>query len=321
MENCKIELKNLEEWRSTLDACIRCGYCFEHCPISKYTGWESDTPRAKLIMIYGILAGKLEPSKEMMEKISSCFHCQRCSAACTSGVPLTEIFAAAKRDFSGTALESLGTTSETDLQCARCLVCIGTCPHDARAWSPEEARIVTDLTKCQGCGICLTVCPAKATKIGHTYGTGTDEMKKSVQNFLDKEQNPDGKAIVFGCNWSFYPGMQSSTMASDTSMSSDYQILINMCGGRIGKPLLLEPFVQDAWGVLVACCPDGECEHDGNKRAKIHIQELKDLFKTIDIDPERVQLVEISHGDKAGFQKAVDQFMETVNALGPISGS
>lgn len=309
-----MELKHLEKWKNTLDGCIRCGYCYEHCPVFKYTRWESDAPRAKLIMLYGLLSGKLEPSTYIADKLFSCFYCGRCVAACSSGVPLTDIFTDARADFSGTEFESPGTTSVTGWECGLCLTCVRACPHEARSF--QDGKIVTDPVKCQSCGICTDLCPNQTAVNASSYGTDRAYLTREVREFLEKETS---KAIIFGCNWSFYPELQSSYIQHHERPIPDYKILINMCGGRLEKPLLLEPFLQKAWGVLVACCPDGDCEHKGNEKAKSHVAALKELFKTMDIDPERLQLVQIAHGDKTGFQKAIDAFMETINGLGPLS--
>ena len=51
-ENSKLE--KLEKWKGALNKCIRCGYCYEHCPIYKSTRWEIDSPRGKLILLYGL---------------------------------------------------------------------------------------------------------------------------------------------------------------------------------------------------------------------------------------------------------------------------
>ncbi len=313
METRKFETKHLEKWKNNLDSCIRCGYCYEHCPIFKHERWESDAPRAKMISIYGLLSGQLEPSKYIADKIASCFYCGRCVAACSSGVPLTDIFTDAKRDFAGTEFESPGTTSVTGPECAACLACVRACPHEARSF--VDGKIVTDIVKCQSCGICVDVCPNKAVSNNLSYGTNQTALRREINTFL---QQDNSKAIVFGCNWSYYPDLQSSQLPPSENPNPEYKILINMCGGRLEKPLLLEPLLQKAWGVLVACCPDGDCDHNGNVHAKNHVQGLKSFMKDIDIDPERIHLVQIAHGDKAGFQKAINEFMERIKALGPL---
>lgn len=263
-------------------------------------------------MIYGLLSGKLEPSAYISDKLSSCFYCQRCVAACSSGVPLTDIITDAKRDFKGTEFETPGTTSVTNTDCAVCLACVRACPHEAREFI--NGKIVTDTVKCQSCGICVDICPNQAVATNLSYGTDRSSLNREIGAFLDKD---NAKAIVFGCNWSYYPDLQSSVM--ETTEDPEYKILINMCGGRLEKPLLLEPLLRNAWGVLVACCPDGDCEHDGNLKAKTHVAGLRELLKEMGLDEDRLQLVQIAHGDKAGFQSAIDTFMETLNKLGPLN--
>ncbi|MBF0259249.1 MAG: hydrogenase iron-sulfur subunit [Desulfamplus sp.] len=323
MKKRKFELNHLLKWRNTLDKCIRCGYCYEHCPVFKYTRWETEAPRAKLTMIYGLLSGKLEPSKYMADKIFSCFNCQQCVAACSSGVPLTEIFTDARADFAGTEFDTTGTTSITGYGCANCLTCVRACPHDARYF--KDGHIVTDSILCQSCGICMDLCPNQSVSATHKYGTDRIYLNRQITDFL---QRKNSKVIVFGCNWSFYPDLQSSSYDLEASYvpiyeqpDPEYKILINMCGGRLTKPLILDPFLENAWGVLVACCPDGECEHEGNVKVTAHVKGMKPVLDALDIDSERLGLVQISHGDKSGFQKAIDAFVERVKVLGsPVSG-
>ncbi|HHY96108.1 MAG TPA: FAD-dependent oxidoreductase, partial [Firmicutes bacterium] len=46
--------------------------------------------------------------------------------------------------------------------CASCLTCLRWCPHGAISLATGKA--VVDARKCQGCGICVAVCPARAIK-------------------------------------------------------------------------------------------------------------------------------------------------------------
>lgn len=314
METKTKEFKRLEKWQGTLASCIRCGYCYEHCPLFKYTGWESDAPRSKIITAYGLLTGELEPTEAAAHKLFSCFYCKRCEAACSSGVPLTEIFTDAKKDLAEMGLKGPGTTSITSLQCARCLVCIAACPHEARSYDGKD--IVVDPGLCQSCGICQEVCPAGAATIVNTYGTGREELVEKASQFL--KTHTAAKAIVFACNWSYYPDLQASELPQSETVDKQYEILVNMCGGRLEPQLLMAPFLENAWGVLVACCPDDECQHGGNLRAKKMVDGLQKTFKTLDIDPERIHMVQIPAGDKTLFQAEIDTFVDQLNKIGPI---
>ena len=313
MEMKTMEFKNLEKWKSTLDNCIRCGYCYEHCPLTKFTRWESDAPRAKMSMLFGMLSGELEPSSYIAEKLFSCFYCQRCVAACSSGVPITEVFTDARADFVGTEFEMPGTTSVTGPNCVACLACVRACPHEARSF--ENGVVVTDKVKCQGCGICVDVCPRQTIEIKTGYGTDRKYLDNEVTRFLAKD---NAKAAIFACNWSYYPDLQTAEEGPFDGEAPEYKIFVNLCGGRLEKTQLIEPFLNSAWGVLVACCPDGDCEHDGNVKAKSHVAYLRAAMEAMDISPDRLKVVQIAHGDKAGFQTEIDTFMEDINSLGPL---
>jgi coenzyme F420-reducing hydrogenase delta subunit/formate hydrogenlyase subunit 6/NADH:ubiquinone oxidoreductase subunit I len=311
----KTRFKHLEKWESTLSACIRCGYCFEHCPMFKYTGWESDAPRAKLITAFGLLSGELEPTKIAADKIFNCFYCKRCEAACSSGVTLTEVFTDAKKDLVEMGFRGPGTTSVTYMNCARCLVCVKACPHEARFHG--EDGIETDPVKCQACGICVEACPAGAAKIENNFGTGREDLITESSRFLSTHTS--AKAIVFACNWSYYPDLQASRLPESETHDKDYEIYVNMCAGRLESQLLMAPFLNKAWGVLVAACQEDECQHkNGNTRAKKMIQGLQSTLERVNIDPARLQVVEIPAGDKTLFQAEIDTFIDRLNAMGPI---
>jgi coenzyme F420-reducing hydrogenase delta subunit/formate hydrogenlyase subunit 6/NADH:ubiquinone oxidoreductase subunit I len=314
MKPIEKKFTHLKKWESTLAACIRCGYCFEHCPMFKFTGWESDAPRAKIITAFGLLSGEVVPTPAAAEKIFNCFYCKRCEAACSSGVTLTEIFTDAKKDLQEMGFKGPGTTSITQLNCARCLICVGACPHEAR--SHGKTGIETDPAKCQSCGICVEVCPAGAAKMGNTFGTSRDELTQKANLFLNSHSS--ARAIVFACNWSYYPDLQASRLPESETKDKAYEILVNMCGGRLEAQVLMAPFLNNAWGVLVACCPEGDCQHEGNVKAKKMIANLKKTLETVKIDPERVHVVEIPAGDKSLFQAEIDTFVEKLTTLGPI---
>jgi len=314
MENKTKEFKHLEKWQGTLANCIRCGYCFEHCPMFKHTGWESDAPRAKIITAFGLMAGEIEASESVADKMFSCFFCKRCEAACSSGVPLTEIFIDARKDLVEQGFKGPGTTSTTQLNCARCLICVGACPHEARAY--DGKGIATDPSKCQACGICLEACPAGAAKIEGSFGTNREALIKRATTFLTTHES--ARAIVFACNWSYFPELQASVLPDSETREKSYEILVNMCGGRLEAQVLMAPFLHNAWGIMVAICPDGDCQHDGNLRAKKTIETIQSTFKKIDIDPARIQLVQIPAGDKTLFQAQIDTFVDNLNKMGPI---
>jgi len=311
----KLKFKNLEKWEGMLAKCIRCGYCYEHCPMFKYTRWESDAPRGKNILAHGLLTGEIELTPEIAEKSFSCFFCKRCEAACSSGVQITDIMLDLRRDLVELGYKGPGTTSITDPSCARCLQCVRACPHDAREFIDGQG-IVVDPVLCKSCGICVEICPIDAVTIPLSFGTDTAEMDRRATEFLQSHES--AKAIVYACNWSYHPDIQNSRLPESETHDKEYEILVNLCGGRLDKNLLLTPFLNQAWGVLVGVCPDGECTHDGNVAAAKRVTKMKETLESLDINPERIHLVQIPKGDKQLFQAEIDTFMEKLNQMGPI---
>ncbi len=301
------KLARLARWEKDLDKCIRCGYCFQHCPIFKATRWETDTPRGKLILLHGLLQGALEPSAYLAEKIFECFHCRRCEKACSSGVRPLQIFTDARADLLEAGWQPTGTVSVTDHErCARCLACLRLCPHEARRFDGEKLQ--TDPAKCQGCGGCLDACPAEAISI-KGFGTAPDELSAQLAKFLDAH---DGlKVVTFACSWSSYPGL----LHARRSVAEPEGILITACAGRLAGRTVLEAFQRGARGVLLAGCQEKDCEHGGLARAEKRMRRLQGWLGQAGIRPERLKWVQIGFSDPAGLARARTEFMREIAAL------
>jgi coenzyme F420-reducing hydrogenase delta subunit/NAD-dependent dihydropyrimidine dehydrogenase PreA subunit len=311
-----MKFARLKKWEHQLNACIRCGYCYEHCPLYKSTGWESDAPRAKLVLLFGLQIGQVEPSPTVAKKLFECFDCKRCEAVCSSGVPFTEILRDARCDLRDAGLDVDGLTSfNTDGGCARCLSCVRVCKHEARSVTTDRC-VVVDRVKCVGCGACVEVCPRLTVQLSSTHGVSQSELAREMDTFLDGRPSGDAKAIVFCCNWSSYPGILNSRYAEPAA--EEYKILVNMCAGRLPPQLIMHAFEHDAWGVLVSGCPDDECEHDGNLRARQSLQAFGQTLGDIGLDPRRIDYVEIPRGNPAKLEQAIADFMGQLHELGPL---
>ncbi len=93
-----MQTKNLKKWEEDLNRCIRCGYCFEGCPIFKEEGWEVDGARGKLLLAYGLLMDDLEPSDYIAQKLFECTFCRDCVERCSAQVSIPDIISAVRAD-------------------------------------------------------------------------------------------------------------------------------------------------------------------------------------------------------------------------------
>lgn len=314
----KVEFKRSKKWEGELDKCIRCGYCYELCPLFKTFNWESDTPRGKLLLIYGLITGEIKPTQEIVEKIFQCFYCKNCSDNCSAGVPITDIFTDARADLIEAGFEVEGTIVKIDEDlCSVCGICVPLCKYEALSINEEDEehrKIVVDKVECRGCGLCVAACPSGAISHKEGYEVTLPELHEKVTSLL--KENEDMKLIVFCCNWSVFPGMQLSE--SPTLIKMPYGVIVSMCSGRVAPELILDAFEEGAWGVMVAGCPPEECDHDGNYKTRRRLLLLKNFLEQLGIEPKRLRLDWFSTGESAKLNKAIDDFVKELEKLGPI---
>ncbi len=79
------ESKYLED----LAKCVRCGSCKAQCPTYAEDPMESMGARGRIMLLHGVVTGKLAPSDLLNERIFSCVLCGACSASCPLGVDIS----------------------------------------------------------------------------------------------------------------------------------------------------------------------------------------------------------------------------------------
>ncbi len=93
-----MEARELSRIENEMYVCIRCAYCLEECPVRLRTGWDTDGPRGKVILSYGLLKGEIEPSAAVAMKLFQCTTCRDCMSKCPANVEIMGIVAAARAD-------------------------------------------------------------------------------------------------------------------------------------------------------------------------------------------------------------------------------
>lgn len=317
VSQAKMEFSRLKRWRNELDICIRCGYCYEHCPLFRTSDWEIDTPRGRLLLTYGLLTGDVEPSAYVAEKLFECFYCRNCSKSCSAKVSPPDIFTDARADLSEAGFVAQGTTAANDeTLCMACGRCVSACRAEALSMDMPNMRVVVDKVKCKGCGVCIAECPVGAMSQKEGYGVSRRELSAKTAESL-RSMNGKPKVIVFSCSSSITPGLQLSRMESAGAESAS-GIIVTACSGRIDPGLILDTYHRGAWGVMIACCPLGECESDGNYRAQERCASVGKLLGLLGVGPERLRLECFATGEAQKLKNAVKGFASEMALLGPL---
>jgi coenzyme F420-reducing hydrogenase delta subunit len=80
----------------------------------------------------------------------------------------------------------------------------------------------------------------------------------------------------------------------------------------------MKAFEDGADAIFVAGCLEGECHYlEGNLRAKKRIAYVKKLLAEVRIEPERIEMFNLSSAMGGRFAEIVEEMTERVIKLGP----
>jgi len=88
----------IEQQFATIDACRFCFMCRHVCTVGVVSGWESDTPRGKGLILFKILRGHATYSDDLVETIYRCCLCGMCRTWCVGGYTMPEAVLLARSD-------------------------------------------------------------------------------------------------------------------------------------------------------------------------------------------------------------------------------
>jgi coenzyme F420-reducing hydrogenase delta subunit len=131
------------------------------------------------------------------------------------------------------------------------------------------------------------------------------------------DPNFEPEIIVFACHYCAYA---AADLAG--SMRLQYPSNIRMiklpCTGKLEVIHLLKALEAGADGVYAAGCLEGECHYlKGNLWARKRIDHVKDLLTEVGIEPERVEMYNMSSAMGAKFAEVATEFTARIKALGP----
>ena len=99
---------------------------------------------------------------------------------------------------------------------------------------------------------------------------------------------------------------------------SNIKIINVPCTGRVDILHLLKAVEDGADGVYVAGCLEGDCHYiSGNLKAKKRVAYVKKVLEDIGLEPERVEMYNMSAAQGARFAEIAREFTERIRELGP----
>ena len=148
-----------------------------------------------------------------------------------------------------------------------------------------------------------------------TGAAGAEAPEEAPKKPVDPDFEPE--IIVFACHYCAYA---AADLAG--SMRLQYPSNIRMiklpCTGKLEVIHLLRAIEAGADGVYAAGCLEGECHYlKGNLWARKRINHVKTLLAELGMEPERVEMYNMSSAMGAKFAEVATEFTNRIKELGP----
>jgi len=132
---------------------------------------------------------------------------------------------------------------------------------------------------------------------------------------VDPDFEPE--IIVFACHYCAYAAADlAGTMRLE--YPSNIRIIKLPCTGKLEIIHLLRAIEAGADGVYAAGCMEGECHYlKGNLWARKRVNRVKELLVEMGIEPERVEMYNMSSAMGPRFAAVATEFTQRMKELGP----
>jgi coenzyme F420-reducing hydrogenase delta subunit len=125
------------------------------------------------------------------------------------------------------------------------------------------------------------------------------------------------KIVAFCCNYCAFAAADLAG-AMRLQYPPNVRIVKLPCTGTVDAIHLMKAFEDGADAIFVAGCLEGECHYlEGNLRAKKRIAYVKKLLAEVRIEPERIEMFNLSSAMGGRFAEIVEEMTERVIKLGP----
>jgi len=196
-------------------------------------------------------------------------------------------------------------------KCAACLTCLRVCPYHV-PYLDSSGTIQIPVDQCQGCGICVAECPAKAIILRKPFDRRhiTEELNHILKSVAESKTEP--LIIGFCCQYGLFG---TGTLASLwRGPRAGIWIVPVLCIAKVESDHMLRAFEVGAEGVFIAGCGE-QCARENTTSGVLRrVERVKKTIVQIGLEPERIQAITLNTTDEDLVEK-IDAFVEQLGGL------
>ncbi len=127
------------------------------------------------------------------------------------------------------------------------------------------------------------------------------------------------KIVAYCCNFCAFAAADLAG-AMRLQYPPSVRIIRLPCTGKVDAIHLMKAFEEGADGAFVAGCLEGQCHYlEGNLRARKRVAYVKRLLAEVGIEPERIDMFNLSSAMGGRFAEIVEEMTQRVKELGPAN--
>jgi coenzyme F420-reducing hydrogenase delta subunit len=127
------------------------------------------------------------------------------------------------------------------------------------------------------------------------------------------------KIVAYCCNFCAFAAADLAG-AMRLQYPPNVRIVRLPCTGKVDAIHIMKAFEDGADGVFVAGCLEGQCHYlEGNLRAKKRVAYVKRLLAEVQIEPERIDMFNLSSAMGGRFAEIVEEMTQRIKELGPAN--
>jgi quinone-modifying oxidoreductase subunit QmoB len=207
------------------------------------------------------------------------------------------------------------TYPEVFLQkCTACKRCTEECPFGAID-EDEKGIPYHKITRCRRCGTCLGSCPERIISFKDFH----IDMISSMMKALDV---PDEGLRLIGlvCENDAYPALDAAAYKRE-KLHPAIRFIPVRCLGNLNLVWIADALSRGVDGMILLGCKFGEnyqCHFvKGSELAEERLGKLQETLGRLMLEPERVELVQLSISEYDKLPQILNDFAERVDEIGP----
>jgi coenzyme F420-reducing hydrogenase delta subunit len=122
--------------------------------------------------------------------------------------------------------------------------------------------------------------------------------------------------VAYCCHYCAYAAADLAGVLR-LSYPAETRIVEIPCSGRLDPLEVLHALERGADGIMVAGCLEGDCHfQEGNLNARRRVNHIKDIIASIGLEPERIEMFNMSAAMGKQFAEAATEMTEQIMKLG-----